>query len=96
MHSPVDDHSRLAYSDVLDEETAVTTAAFLAPAITLHASRGITIRGVISDNGPSNRSREGACVNTDAGITVLRTCPNRRQTNGKVERYQRTLRDEWG
>jgi transposase InsO family protein len=96
VHSAVDDHSRLAYSEIHDDEKAVTTAAFWARAIAFFADHGITIREVISDNGPNYLSRDWARVNTDAGITVLRTRPYRPQTNGKVERYQRTLRDEWG
>jgi transposase InsO family protein len=96
VHSAIDDHSRLAYSEVHDDETATTTADFWARAIAFYAAHGITIREVISDNGPAYRSRDWARVNTGAGITVLRTKPYRPQTNGKVERYQRTLRDEWG
>lgn len=96
VHSAVDDHSRLAYSEVLDDERAATTAAFWARAITFYAAHGITIREVISDNGPAYLSRDWARVNADAGISTLRTRPYRPQTNGKVERYQRILRDEWG
>jgi transposase InsO family protein len=96
VHSAVDDRSRLAYSEVHDDETATTTTAFWTRAIAFYASHGIAIREVISDNGPNYRSREWAAANALAGIIVLRTRPYRPQTNGKVERYQRTLRDEWG
>lgn len=96
VHSAIDDHSRLAYSEVHDDETAATTLGFWARAIAFYAHHGLTIREVISDNGPAYRSREWAAANTVAGITTLRTKPYRPQTNGKVERYQRTLRDEWG
>jgi transposase InsO family protein len=96
VHSAVDDHARLAYSEVHDDETTATTLGFWARAIAFYASHGITIREVISDNGPAYRSRDWVRANSDTGIAVRRTRPYRPQTNGKVERYQRTLRDEWG
>jgi transposase InsO family protein len=96
VHSAVDDHSRLAYSEVHDDETTATTVAFWRRAIAFYASHGITVHEVISDNGPNYRSRDWAATNTAANITIRRTRPYRPQTNGKVERYQRTLRDEWG
>ena len=96
VHSAVDDRSRLAYSEIHDDEKAATTTAFWTRAIAFYASHGVQIREVISDNGPNYRSRDWNAVNSAAGITVLRTRPYRPQTNGKVERYQRTLRDEWG
>jgi transposase InsO family protein len=96
VHSAIDDHSRLAYSEVHDDETTATTVGFWTRALAFYAEHGIRVREVISDNGPAYRSREWACTNSDVGITVRRTRPYRPQTNGKVERYQRTLRDEWG
>jgi len=96
VHSVVDDHSRLAYSEVHDDETSATTVAFWTRALAFYASHGIAITEVLSDNGPAYRSGDWARVNAEAGITVRRTRPYRPQTNGKVERYQRTLRDEWG
>lgn len=96
VHSAVDDHSRLAYSEVHDDETKATTLAFWTRAIAFYASHGITVTEVISDNGPAYCSHDWVRLNTDLGITIRRTRPYRPQTNGKVERYQRTLRDEWG
>jgi transposase InsO family protein len=96
VHSAIDDHSRLAYSEVHDDETTATVLAFWSRAVTFYARQGITVREVLSDNGPAYRSRDWARMNADLGITPLRTRPYRPQTNGKVERYQRTLRDEWG
>lgn len=96
VHSAIDDHSRLAYSEVHDDETTATTIAFWTRAIAFYATHGITVTEVISDNGSAYRSRDWAAANAHAGITVRRTRPYRPQTNGKVERYQRTLRDEWG
>lgn len=96
VHSAVDDHSRLAYSEVHDDETKATTVAFWTRAIAFYASHGITVTEVISDNGPAYRSTDWVRLNTDLGIAIRRTRPYRPQTNGKVERYQRTMRDEWG
>jgi transposase InsO family protein len=96
VHSAIDDHSRLAYSEVHDDETTATTVGFWIRAIAFFADQDITVREVISDNGPAYRSRDWTQTNADLGITPRRTRPYRPQTNGKVERYQRTLRDEWG
>lgn len=96
VHSAVDDHSRLAYSEVHDDETATTTLEFWQRAIAFFADHGITITRVISDNGPNYRSAAWAAFNTAQEIKVKHTKAYRPQTNGKVERYQRTMRDEWG
>jgi len=96
VHSAIDDHSRLAYSEVHDDETTATTIGFWLRAIAFYAAHGISVTEVISDNGSAYRSRHWSRANNDAGIIVRRTRPYRPQTNGKVERYQRTLRDEWG
>ena len=96
VHSAIDDHSRLAYSEVHDDETAATAVGFWGRAVEFFAAHGITVREVISDNGPAYLSRAWAAANAQAGITVLRTRHFRPQTNGKVERFQRTMRDEWG
>jgi transposase InsO family protein len=96
VHSAVDDHSRLAYSEVHDDETAATAVGFWGRAVAFFADHGITVREVISDNGPCYLSRAWTASNADAGISTRRTRAFRPQTNGKVERYQRTMRDEWG
>jgi transposase InsO family protein len=96
VHSAIDDHSRLAYSEVHDDETTATTTGFWARAVAFFSGHGITVTEVLSDNGPAYRSGDWARANASLGITTRRTKPYRPQTNGKVERYQRTLRDEWG
>jgi len=96
VHSAVDDHSRLAYSEVHDDETATTAVGFWERAIAFFASHGIAIARVLSDNGPAYRSQAWKQFNDRHAIKVKHTRPYRPQTNGKVERYQRTLRDEWG
>ncbi|MGE5764475.1 MAG: IS481 family transposase, partial [Mycobacterium leprae] len=95
VHTALDDHSRLAYSEVLADETAATTVAWWQRAIAWFAGHGIRIERVLTDNGSCYRSR--AWVDTCRGhkITAKRTRPYRPQTNDKVERYHRTLLVEW-
>ena len=95
LHTALDDHSRLAYTEILPDETKDTAAAFLARAHAWYAAAGITIERVLSDNGSCYRSRDWAATCAALGITPKRTRPYRPQTNGKVERYHRTLADEW-
>jgi transposase InsO family protein len=95
IHSAVDDHSRLAYSEILTDEQGATAAAFWLRAQAFFAAHGITVRRVITDNGPCYYSTIWRSTLTAAGITHKRTRPYRPQTNGKVERYNRTLLVEW-
>jgi transposase InsO family protein len=95
LHTALDDHSRLAYTEILADERKDTAAAFLTRAHAWYAAHAITIERVISDNGNCYRSRDWAATCTALGITPKRTRPYRPQTNGKVERYHRTLADEW-
>jgi transposase InsO family protein len=95
LHTALDDHSRLAYTEILPDERKDTAAAFLARAHAWYAAAGITIERVLSDNGSCYRSRLWATTCAGLGITAKRTRPYRPQTNGKVERYHRTLADEW-
>ena len=95
LHTALDDHSRLAYTEILPDEKKGTAGAFLARAAAWYAAAGITIERVISDNGSCYRSRDWAATCAALGITPKRTRPYRPQTNGKVERFHRTLADEW-
>jgi transposase InsO family protein len=95
LHTALDDHSRLAYTEILPDETKDTAAAFLARAHAWYAAAGITIERVISDNGSCYRSKTWAATCSDLSIIPKRTRPYRPQTNGKVERFHRTLADEW-
>ena len=95
IHTVVDDHSRLAYSEVLGDERAVTVAAFWQRAMAWLSARGITVRAVLTDNGSAYRSALFSQVCAAAGVRMHRTRPYRPQTNGKVERFNRTLLEEW-
>ncbi|WP_189094733.1 IS481 family transposase, partial [Nocardia jinanensis] len=93
LHTALDDHSRLAYSEVLTDERQHTAAEFWTRAAAWFAARGVTSRRVLTDNGSCYRSRVFA---TALGEVVhKRTRPYRPQTNGKVERFHRTLTEEW-
>jgi transposase InsO family protein len=93
LHTALDDHSRLAYSELLADERKDTAAAFWSRATTWFADRGITISKVLTDNGSCYRSRTFA--EALGPVVHKRTRPYRPQTNGKVERFHRTLADEW-
>jgi transposase InsO family protein len=94
LHNAVDDHSRLAYTEILSDEKKDTAAGFWERANAYFQSCGITVKRVLTDNGSCYRSH--AFKNAlGPEIKHKRTRPYRPQTNGKVERYNRTMLDEW-
>jgi transposase InsO family protein len=95
VHTVLDDHSRVAYAEIHDDETAATAAAVLRRAVDWFAARQVTIRRVLSDNGSAYRSHLWRDTCAELGITAKRTRPYRPQTNGKIERFHRTLADGW-
>jgi transposase InsO family protein len=95
VHVAVDDHSRLAYAEELPDELPATTAGFLHRAWRFYAAHGITVERVLTDNGSPYVSRLFAAACDELGIGHRRTRPYRPQTNGKVERMNRTLLAEW-
>ncbi|MFF0856037.1 IS481 family transposase, partial [Streptomyces sp. NPDC003388] len=97
IHSAVDDHSRLAYSEIHADEKAVTCAAFLRRAAAFFATSGIDrIERVLTDNAwPYRKSFAWQQALADLGATGKLTRIYRPQTNGKVERFNRTLLEEW-
>ena len=94
IHNAVDDHSRLAYSELLEDERKETAAEFWERAQSFFADAGITVRRVLTDNGSCYRSHAFADA-LGPEIAHKRTRPYRPQTNGKVERYNRTMLEEW-
>jgi transposase InsO family protein len=95
VHVAIDDFSRLAYVEELADEAPATTAAFLERAVAFYAAHGITVRRVLSDNGGCYRSRLFTAAAERLGIGLRKTRPYRPQTNGKAERFIRTLLAEW-
>ncbi len=94
VHHAVDDHTRIAYSEHLNDERKDTAAGFWDRARAYFASLGVTVTAVMTDNGSCYRSKAFAHALGD-GVKHRRTRPYRTQTNGKVERFNRTLEDEW-
>ena len=95
VHTVIDDYSRVAYAECHDDETAVTAVGVLHRAVAWFAERGVRVERVLSDNGSCYRSFAWRDTCTALGITPKRTRPYRPQTNGKVERFHRTLAQEW-
>jgi transposase InsO family protein len=95
LHSMVDDHTRLAYSEFCPDQTGNTCIRFVERAREWFAQHGIMIQAVMTDNGSGYISRVFGDTLEAVGIKHVRIRPYRPQTNGKVERYQRTLATEW-
>jgi transposase InsO family protein len=95
LHVMIDDHSRLAYAEVLDQLTAERATAFLRRAIAWYEARGVTVQAVMSDNGSAYVARQYAHTLRELGLRHLRIRPGRPRTNGKAERFIQTLLNEW-
>jgi transposase InsO family protein len=95
VHTVLDDHSRVAYAEIHDDESAKTATAVLSRAVAWFAQRGVVVERVLSDNGGCYRSRLWRETCAELGIKHKRTRPYRPQTNGKIERFHRTLADGW-
>jgi transposase InsO family protein len=95
VHTVLDDHSRTAYAEIHDDETATTAIGVLRRAVAWFAARGVTVQRVLSDNGSAYRSHAWRDACAELGIKPKRTRPYRPQTNGKIERFHRTLADGW-
>ncbi len=96
MHSLVDDHSRLAYSELHRDERAATVTAFVERGLAFYAAHGIEPKRLLSDNAfvyRNNRSLRELLSKRAIRHRFIR--PRRPQTNGKVERFQQTLKREW-
>ena len=96
VHAAVDDHSRLAYAEILSDEKGATCAGFLTRAAAFYAGHGIRIERVLTDNAKNYRiSRDFAAAATAIGARQKFIRPHCPWTNGKVERFNRTLGAEW-
>lgn len=95
VHTVIDDHSRVAYAEIHDDERAETAIGVLQRAVSWFADRGVRVERVLSDNGPAYRSHAWRRVCAELAITPKRTRPYRPQTNGKIERFHRTMADGW-
>ena len=94
-HVAIDDCTRLAYAEVLADERATTAIAFLRRTVAFYRRYGITVECLLTDNGNAYRSAVHAIACRSLGIRHLRTRPYRPQTNGKAERFIRTLLSGW-
>ena len=95
VHIAIDDCSRLAYAEVLTDERAATAIGFLKRAVAFFNRHGIAVQRVLTDNGSAYVSMAHAIACRALGIRHLRTRPRRPQTNGKAERFIRTLLGGW-
>jgi transposase InsO family protein len=95
IHTVVDDHSRVAYAEIHDDETAVTAIGVLRRAVNWFRAREVAVERVLSDNGSCYRSRAWRDACAELRIQHKRTRPYRPQTNGKIERFHRTMAHEW-
>lgn len=95
LHVAVDDHSRYAYVEALPDEKGPTAAAFLMRSVLAFAAVGVNVERVLTDNGGCYRSYVFAETAATFGVGQRRTRPRRPQTNGKAERFIKTLQAEW-
>lgn len=94
LHTVLDDRSRLACTEDLPDETAVTCAGFLCRVITWFSAHGVTVERVLTDNVWAHTKNTWRDTCRNLGISPRWTRPWRPQTNGKAERFHRTLLDE--
>jgi transposase InsO family protein len=95
-HAIVDDHSRVAFVELHQDEKAATVTGFVERALAFYAEHGVTAKRLMTDNGFSYvRNRSLRELLTQRGIRHLTTEPYRPQTNGKVERFHQTMGREW-
>jgi transposase InsO family protein len=95
VHTVIDDHSRVAYAEIHDDEKKDTAAAVLTRAVAWYAARGVIVERVLSDNGSAYTSHLWRDTCTELGLVHKRTRPYRPQTNGKIERFHRTMAQGW-
>jgi transposase InsO family protein len=95
VHVCIDDASRIAFTEVMPDEKAVSAIAFLKAAMAYYASLGVTVRRVMTDNGSCYKAFAFRDACRDLGLKHIRTKPYTPQTNGKAERFIKTALNEW-
>lgn len=95
VHVAIDDASRIAFAQILPDQTAASATAFLKAALAYYASLGVTVSRVMTDNGPCYYAKVFAKTCRGLGLKHIRTRPYRPQTNGKAERFIKTALNEW-
>ena len=95
VHIAIDDATRLAYAEVLPDEKATTAIAFLRRAIAFFKRHGMQVQELLTDNGSAYKSAVHGIACKALGVRHLRTRPRRPQTNGKAERFIRTMLGGW-
>ncbi|WP_213817155.1 IS481 family transposase, partial [Glaciihabitans sp. dw_435] len=95
VHTVIDDHSRVAYAEIHDDEKSETAIGVLRRAVAWFAARGVTVERVLSDNGSAYKSHAWRDTCSELNIKPKKTRPYRPQTNGKIERFHRTLAEGW-
>ena len=95
VHVCVDDHSRIAFTDILPDEKAVSAVAFLTAAVAYYETLGITVERVMTDNGSCYKSHAFKAACKALGLRHIRTKPYTPRTNGKAERFIKTALAEW-
>lgn len=95
IHTAIDDRTRVAYSEVLDDEQGITAAGFWQRAHAWFNNHGVNVERALTDNGACYKSRVWRDTLEATGVVHKRTRPYRPQTNGKVERFHRILLEEW-
>ena len=95
VHTVIDDNSRVAYAEIHNDEKAVTAIGVLRRAVSWFEARGVSVERVLSDNGSAYKSHAWRDACAELNIRPKKTRPYRPQTNGKIERFHRTLADGW-
>ena len=95
VHVAIDDHSRIAFAQILPDQTAASASAFLRAALAYYACLGIQVHALLSDNGHCYRSRAFRTLCTQLGLHQHFTRPYTPRTNGKAERFIQTALREW-
>jgi transposase InsO family protein len=95
VHVAVDDHTRVAYVEILDDERKASAIGFLERMVAWFADKGVNVRAVMTDNGSCYIARDFAASCRQLRLSHVRTQPNRPRTNGKAERFIQTMLREW-